>query len=74
MTKKHSTVKKLTREEHEAAYREAEMSEFLEGYDLSKDAFFQSLKARVISGEITSEEAGTIILEHHKKRAAAQNR
>jgi len=66
--------RKLSKEEMLDAFRQAEASVFLEGYDLLKDVFFLRVKARILSGEITSEEAGTIILEHHKKRAAAQNR
>lgn len=73
MTKKEK-VNKFSLEEMVTAFREAEASVFLEGYDLSKDEFFQSVKARILSGEITSDEAGKIILEHHKKIAASKNK
>lgn len=71
---KNKKEKTLTREEHEAAYREAEASVLLEGYDLSKDKFFQEIKSRVLSGEITSQEASKIILDHHIKIAAEQKK
>lgn len=71
---KQSKVIKLTREEKEESFREAEASVFLEGYDLSKDSFFQGLKARLLAGEITSDEMGKIILDHHKTLAAERNK
>jgi Tfp pilus assembly protein PilX len=66
--------KQLTREESEAAFREAEASVFLEGYDLSKDAFFQSVKAKVLSGELTDDEACEVIQKHHTEKAKLQNK
>ncbi len=64
---------RLTREESEEAFRQAEASVFLEGYDLRKDEFFQGLKARVNSGEISAKEAGDIIQKHHMEKAKHLN-
>lgn len=72
--KKAAKVVNLSREEKEESFRQAEASVFLEGYDLSKDSFFQSLKARLLAGQITSDEMGKIILDHHKALAAGKNK
>lgn len=57
--------KTLTREEKEDSFRQAEASVFLEGYDISKDAFAQAIKLRVLSGELSTATAINEIKKRH---------
>jgi hypothetical protein len=49
-------------------FREAEASFRLEGMDASEDGFYQSVKARVIAGEIDGDEMMRLLLEDAKLR------
>ena len=49
-------------------FREAEASFRLEGMDASEDVFYQSVKARVIAGEIDGKEMSRLLLEDAKLR------
>lgn len=64
---KNKIEKTLTREEKEESFRQAEASVLLEGYDISKDAFAQDIKARVLSGELSTAAAINEIKKHHSK-------
>jgi hypothetical protein len=50
-------------------FRKAEASLRLEGMDPSGTPLYESVKARLLSGELTFDEARAEILAHHKKRA-----
>lgn len=50
-------------------FRRAEASLRLEGLDPSGTPLYESVKARLLSGELTFDEARAEILDHHKKRA-----
>ncbi|MDK1905265.1 antitoxin VbhA family protein [Klebsiella sp. K4-170] len=50
-------------------FRKAEASLRLEGMDPSGTPFYESVKARIISGEISYDEGRAEILAHHQKRA-----
>ncbi|WLS81270.1 antitoxin VbhA family protein (plasmid) [Erwinia pyri] len=50
-------------------FRKAEASLRLEGMDPSGTPFYESVKARILSGELTFDEARAEILAHHQKRA-----
>jgi hypothetical protein len=50
-------------------FRKAEASLRLEGMDPSGTPLYESVKARIISGEISYDEGRTEILAHHQKRA-----
>ena len=50
-------------------FRKAEASLRLEGMDPSGTPFYESVKARIISGEISYDEGRAEILTHHQKRA-----
>lgn len=52
-----------------AGFRKAEASLRLEGIDPSGTPLYESVKARLLSGEITFDEARAEILAHYKKRA-----
>jgi hypothetical protein len=66
--------------EHDAeriaeAYRQAEASFRLEGLDSTGNVQYETLRARVIAGEIDSDEAIRLTVEHYKAlgRASAAN-
>jgi hypothetical protein len=48
-------------------FQDAEASFLLEGLDATGDLFYQETKSRVIAGEINSEEAIRLAVEHSKK-------
>jgi hypothetical protein len=50
-------------------FRRAEASLRLEGLDPSGTPLYESVKARLLFGELTFDEARAEILAHHKKRA-----
>jgi hypothetical protein len=49
-------------------FRQAEASCLLEGLDSSGDAFYNSLKARVVSGEIDGEEMMRLLMEDSRAK------
>lgn len=51
----------------ENAFKEAEASLWLEGMDLAGDAYYQKLKSRVLSGELTFDDARRQIREHYAR-------
>jgi hypothetical protein len=52
-------------------FQDAEASFLLEGLDASGDLFYQETKARVIAGEIDSEEAIRLAVEYSKETSRA---
>ncbi len=52
-------------EEASEAFRQSEASVRLEGIDPTADPRYLALKARVLAGEITSEEAADILVAQH---------
>ncbi|MCH9408889.1 antitoxin VbhA family protein [Pantoea agglomerans] len=50
-------------------FRKAESSLRLEGMDPSGTPFYESVKARLLSGELTFDEARAEIRAHYQKRA-----
>lgn len=52
-------------------FRKAEASLRLEGMDPSGTPLYESVKVRLISGELTFDKARAEILAHHKKRASS---
>ena len=50
-------------------FRKAEASLRLEGMDPSGTPLYESVKARILSGEITYDEGRAEILAYHQKRA-----
>lgn len=52
-------------------FRKAEASLRLEGMDPSGTPLYESVKARIISGEISYDEGRAEILAHHQKRASS---
>jgi uncharacterized protein YaaN involved in tellurite resistance len=56
------------------AYKEAEASFLLEGRDVTGHELYQALKAKVIAGEMTPDEAHAAILEDYRQRAEGANR
>lgn len=52
-----------------AGFRKAEASLQLEDLDPSGTPLYESVKARILSGEITYDEGRAEILAHHQKRA-----
>ena len=50
-------------------FRKAEASLRLEGMDPGETPLYESVKARILSGEITYEEGRAEILIHYQKRA-----
>jgi len=62
----------LTREQMEAAFEDAEGTLRLEG--LTTTPFFQTVKARVLSGEISIDEARGEIDAHYEAKARAARR
>lgn len=52
-----------------AGFRKAEASLRLEGMDPSGTLLYESVKARILSGELTYDEGRAEILAHHQKRA-----
>jgi len=50
-------------------FRKAEASLMLEGMDPSGTPLYESVKARIISGEISYDEGRAEILAYHQKRA-----
>ncbi|HIB4640169.1 TPA: antitoxin VbhA family protein [Klebsiella quasipneumoniae subsp. similipneumoniae] len=51
-----------------AGFRKAEASLRLEGMDPSGTPLYESVKARILSGEITYDEGRAEILAYHSKR------
>jgi len=51
------------------AFRKAEASLRLEGLDPTGTPLYESVKARILSGEITYDEGRAEILSHHQKRS-----
>lgn len=51
-----------------AGFRKAEASLRLEGIDPSGTPLYESVKARILSGEITYDEGRAEVLAHHQKR------
>ena len=58
-----------TRQLRVDGFRKAEASLRLEGMDPSGTPFYESVKARILSGEITYGEGRAEILAHYQKRA-----
>lgn len=52
-----------------AGFRKAEASLRLEGMDPSGTPLYESVKARIISGELSYDEGRAEILAHHQTRA-----
>lgn len=52
-----------------SGFRKAEASLRLEGMDPSGTPLYESVKARLLSGEITYDEGRAEILAHYSKRA-----
>ena len=50
------------------AFRRAEASCLLEGMDSSGDAFYQTVKQRVVSGEIDADEMMRLLIEDSRVR------
>ncbi len=61
--------KSMTKQQRIDGFRKAEASLKLEGMDPSGTPFYESVKARIISGEITYEQGKAEILSHYKARA-----
>ncbi|MHC9396127.1 antitoxin VbhA family protein, partial [Serratia ureilytica] len=59
----------MTKQQRIDGFRKAEASLKLEGMDPAGTPFYESVKARIISGEITYEQGKAEILSHHKARA-----
>ena len=53
----------MTREELIEEFQESEASLRLEGFDLTNDGLYQSLKAKVIDGEMTFDQARTAFID-----------
>ena len=53
-----------------AGFRKAEASLRLEGMDPSGTPLYESVKARILSGDITFDEGRAEIMAHYKKRAS----
>lgn len=51
----------------ENAFKEAEASLRLEGMDVAGDVHYQSLKTRVLNGELTFDDARRQLREHYTK-------
>jgi len=49
-------------------FRKAEASLRLEGMDPSGTPLYESVKARILSGEVTYDEARAEVLAYHRKR------
>ena len=58
-----------TRQLRVDGFRKAEASLRLEGMDPSGTPLYESVKARILSGEITYGEGLAEILAHHQRRA-----
>ena len=58
-----------TRQLRVDGFRKAEASLRLEGMDPSGTPLYESVKARILSGEITYDEGRAEILAHYQKRA-----
>lgn len=54
---------------HLTGFRKAEASLRLEGMDPSGTPLYESVKARILSGDITFDEARAEIQAHYQKRA-----
>jgi hypothetical protein len=52
-------------------FRKAEASLRLEGMDPSGTPLYESVKARLLSGELTFDDARAEIMAHYKKRASS---
>jgi len=52
-----------------AGFRKAEASLRLEGMDPSGTPLYESVKARLLSGELTFDEARAVVMAHYKKLA-----
>lgn len=52
-----------------AGFRKAEASLRLEGMDPSGTPLYESVKVRILSGDITYDEGRAEILDHYQKRA-----
>ncbi|RRZ86171.1 antitoxin VbhA family protein [Erwinia sp. 198] len=52
-----------------AGFRKAEASLRLEGMDPSGTPLYESVKGRLLSGELTFDEARAEIMAHYQKRA-----
>lgn len=61
--------KSMTKQQRIDGFRKAEASLKLEGMDPSGTPFYESVKSRIISGEITYEQGKAEILSHYKARA-----
>ncbi|MBV5056573.1 antitoxin VbhA family protein, partial [Escherichia coli] len=55
----------MTKQQRIDGFRKAEASLKLEGMDPSGTPFYESVKARIISGEITYEQGKAEILSHY---------
>lgn len=54
-----------------AGFRKAEASLRLEGMDPSGTPLYESVKARLLSGDLTFEDARAEIMAHYKKQASS---
>ena len=52
-------------------FRKAEASLRLEGMDPSGTPLYESVKARILFGELTFDEGRAEVLAHHQKRASS---
>jgi len=59
----------MTKQQRIDGFRKAEASLKLEGMDPSGSPLYESVKARIISGEITYEQGKAEISSYHKARA-----
>lgn len=57
----------LSDAELKEAFRQAEASLWLEGLDPNKSKYYQDLKAKVLSRELTFAEASALLSKLHKK-------
>ena len=58
---------RLTSDQVATAYADAEASLRLEGVDPAGDPFYDSLKARVVAGEVTPDQARQMTADHFAK-------
>jgi hypothetical protein len=54
----------VTRNDLEKAFAEAEASLRLEGFDLAGDDYYQTLRHRVLNGELSVGDARREVIEH----------
>ena len=65
-------IDEQTRQMYVIGFQRAEASLRLEGMDPAGTPLYESVKARILSGEITHEEGKAEVLAYYRNRAAQQ--